>query len=411
MEKVFIPRQNIEALKKKFKKAAKKAVKLNMPAPQLFIFEDEMETEEFIVETANSRRKVKLAMIPVSCTGEIPIVKGWNLAAAIEHSRITENEVNYNTVRMVPGFETNSDLRTLPPTCDHCNHNRYRKTTYLLHNSESGKYFRVGSSCLKDFLGDVNPEYILNAAEHTRFLDSFLNEFEFEPSFSYQNEYPIEEVLAITNAEIRANGWLSRGKASETGDLATADAVYDIMTAPYDMLLNHQLKIIKSVNEFDAQLAKDALAWIGSFDLADPSLNDYIYNSALCAKRLTLTQKDFGIGCSIIASYKNKLAKEVAQNEKAKLEKDSEFFGDIKERIRDLNVTFLNSWSFDSSFGVSTISKFVTDDGNIVIWKTGGTNDFVAGEKMKITGTVKEHKIFRDVKQTILTRCKLTFEE
>lgn len=47
-----------------------------------------------------------------------------------------------------------------------------------------------------------------------------------------------------------------------------------------------------------------------------------------------------------------------------------------------------------------------TEDGNILIWKTGKWfgDDF---DVTTITGTVKAHNEFRGVKQTELTRCKL----
>jgi len=407
MEKIFVPRQNLAALEAKFLKASRKAVKLGMPAPKLQIFEGEMEIRDVILETFNDRRELKIAFVPVTFSGEIPVIQGWNLAASVEHSRIQENEINYNTVRMVPGFDDHHDLRTCDPTCDHCGHNRFRKNTYLLRNSETGEFCRVGSSCLKDFLGDVDPSFVVNSVNHLKFLDTFMDEFE-HVGGSYTQEFDIAEVLTLTNAVIRAMGWLSRGKAMDLGGMATADFVNEVENT-FPANYSYEMKeIVNSIDADDKQLAKDSLAWIGSFDLADPSLNDYLYNCAVCAKRVLITDKDFGIACSIIASYRNKLAQETKAAQEKEIQKDSNFIGELKERLRDVPVTFMKEWTFDSSFGICTIMKFMDADGNVIMWKTGSYEQLVSGEKFTITGTVKKHDIYRDVKQTTLSRCILT---
>jgi len=407
MEKIFVPRQNLAALEAKFLKASRKAVKLGMPAPKLQIFEDEMEIRDVILETFNDRRELKIAFVPVTFSGEIPVIKGWNLAASVEHSRIQENEINYNTVRMVPGYDDLHNLRTCDPTCDHCGHNRFRKNTYLLRNSETGEFCRVGSSCLKDFLGDVDPSFVVNSVNHLKFLDTFMDEFEHIGGF-YVQEFDIQEVLELTNAVIRVDGWLSRGKAMDICGLATADYVSEITFSDPAFYSYKMKKIVESINEDDVKLAEDALAWINSFDLSDPNLNDYLYNCAVCAKRQLISSKDFGIACSIIASYKNKLAKEVKIAQEKECQKESNFIGSLKERLRDVPVTFMNAWMFDSSFGICTIMKFMDDDGNVIIWKTGAYDQLEVGEKFLMTGTVKKHDIYRDVKQTTLSRCILT---
>jgi len=407
MEKILVPRQNIFALEAKFKKAAKKAAKLGMPIPLLHIFKDEQEIHELEIETFEKVEKRRVVFIPVVFFGEIPIIKGWNLAAAVEHSRVQENEINYNTVRSVPGYDDLVDLRTAPPTCDHCGHNRFRKNTYLLHNSETNEFCRVGSSCVKDFLGDVDPTYIVNSAKHLKFLQTFLDEFERIPGGSYIEEFDIKEVLTITNAVIRKTGWLSRGKVMDTGGFATADYVSEILNT-YPANFTHEMKdILNSIDDNDKKMADDSILWLKSFDLNDASLSDYIYNCSLCVKRELITTKDLGIACSIVASYRNKLAKEATQTAEQKVQKDSTFVGEIKERLRNMKVTFLKEWTFDSSWGVCTILKFINEDGNIIIWKTGYVEQFEAGAKMIITGTVKKHENYRDVKQTVLTRCKL----
>ena len=57
-------------------------------------------------------------------------------------------------------------------------------------------------------------------------------------------------------------------------------------------------------------------------------------------------------------------------------------------------------------------------DGNTFTWKTGNTlyiptcdGDFVVankGDTVVLKGTIKEHSEYKDEKQTVLTRCKVT---
>ena len=53
------------------------------------------------------------------------------------------------------------------PVCDHCKAFRKRLKTFVLRNIESGKYYRVGSTCVRDFIG-YDPSQLM---EQARYLD------------------------------------------------------------------------------------------------------------------------------------------------------------------------------------------------------------------------------------------------
>lgn len=87
----------------------------------------------------------------------------------------------------------------------------------------------------------------------------------------------------------------------------------------------------------------------------------------------------------------------------------SEHVGEVGKRLT-VEVTLVKSFSFESNYGyyptTSYIHNFVDAAGNVFIWKTTNSVSETAG-KIKLTGTVKEHGEYRDIKQTILTRCKI----
>ena len=84
-------------------------------------------------------------------------------------------------------------------------------------------------------------------------------------------------------------------------------------------------------------------------------------------------------------------------------ESNSEFIGTIKERL-SLTLTVKKVLVLENNYGYSIMHTFEDEKGNVFIWTTSVKT--LQKEKVyKLRGTVKEHKIYRGVKQTILTRC------
>ena len=102
----------------------------------------------------------------------------------------------------------------------------------------------------------------------------------------------------------------------------------------------------------------------------------------------------------------NDKAKEVADAAKATLEPEShsEYLGEIKERLRNLQVVLNDVRTFDGFYGTTTIYTFVCGE-DVLVWMTSSYKDIEKGEHLLLTGTVKDHKEYRGIKQTILSRC------
>ena len=81
----------------------------------------------------------------------------------------------------------------------------------------------------------------------------------------------------------------------------------------------------------------------------------------------------------------------------------SRFVGAVGERL-NLTVTVIKSMAIDSKYGSTTIHIMEDADKNIFVWTTAAKS-WPAGSVKTIRGTVKEHNIYRNVQQTILTRC------
>ena len=101
----------------------------------------------------------------------------------------------------------------------------------------------------------------------------------------------------------------------------------------------------------------------------------------------------------------------------------SQYVGNVGDRIEvKLTLIYTATWEQKSyaGFGTETMRCHIMKDadGNTFTWKTGNTlyiptgdGDFdVAnkGDTVVLKGTIKEHSEYKDEKQTVLTRCKVT---
>lgn len=88
--------------------------------------------------------------------------------------------------------------------------------------------------------------------------------------------------------------------------------------------------------------------------------------------------------------------------------KDLTYVGEVGEKLKKVPVTFTRKNSFCGRFGLTNIYEFRDDDGNYLNWFTTCDIDFEVGNILYLSGTVKEHKEYRGIPQTIVTRCKLS---
>lgn len=83
---------------------------------------------------------------------------------------------------------------------------------------------------------------------------------------------------------------------------------------------------------------------------------------------------------------------------------NSEFVGEIKERLRGLKATVTGIRSTEGYYGTTFIYSFKSGE-NVFVWFSSSCKDIEEGDEILLTGTVKDHKIYNGIKQTVLTRC------
>lgn len=105
----------------------------------------------------------------------------------------------------------------------------------------------------------------------------------------------------------------------------------------------------------------------------------------------------------------------VSEAEKAlKVKKStSEHVGSVGDKLT-VDVIYKHTASWENGYGgywnqgVTNLHTFEDLEGNVYIWKTGNYIEADYGTKFTLKGTVKEHSEYNGIKQTVMTRCKIT---
>ncbi len=390
MKKTYeIPSENLAKLELRINSLARKAITLDLTEPTLEVISSRMVP---ILNRDGLESGLDRKVYNVTVTGQAPQIDGWTLIAIIEHGS------ERNVINKLPGHQDRvipDHYRTIDATCGHCKLTRSRKQTYLI-LKETGKLLLVGSDCLKDFTGHKSPEALAKWYKHLE--DTLQDAVEDLGGGSPDNWVSLPSYLTRVAAVIQEFGWTSRGAAENNGLLA----------ATADIALDPDLDI-EPLDEH-SELAEATIAWVRN-DLAEKdSLNDYEWNlTSIFGSEEDdhFLPRHAGYVASAINAF-NKIETEKVLAESS----SSEYQGEIKERLVDLSLTVLKRLEYEGFNYNDTlhITIMQDEDGNVYVWKTSAKK-LNEGETYLITGTVKAHNEYKEIKQTILTRCKIKAKE
>jgi hypothetical protein len=323
----------------------------------------------------------------------VPRINGWTFVATIDHS----NEGG-NLIRFVPntGIDLPTSYRAASPICEHCNVNRFRRDTFVLHCAETGVFKQVGRTCLKDFFGH-DPMAVAKYAEILSYANECggaMEEFDFATG---RNHIFLRDYLAHVATMIRENGWISRKKANEEGCASTADLALTNM-------LSRGSRHYVEVTAEDRAIVEQAIEW-GSNLSNKHNLSDYEHNVVVVVGSSVVSLKSIGIAASVIGVYLMNRDREAQREAAAAAGGASEFYGIVGERIRNASVTVTGAFPINTSMGVLYIYTFAMGAA-VLKWFTSDKNMNV-GDTITISGTIKEHATYNGVKQTNLTNCRV----
>ena len=352
---------------------------------------------------------VKCKFILVQAEGTA-VINDWEFIAGVEHTSAGNIFSKAMTDVQIPARYRNTDSCI----CEHCNTKRIRKNTCIIRNTKTGEFKQVGNSCLNDFTHGMSASM---ATWYASIRTIFKDEEERPVSgwSWYQRYYDTKEVLQFTAETIRHFGYT---KTENRGD-STRDRMERFFNLTHGNTRYWEKSFIRETKElmekvgFDpkspeaVKMTEDALAWIGSQE----ATNDYMHNLKVATSLKETTSGRFGLLVSLFPTFNRELEYQAKKKAEAEAGKQSKHVGQVGDRVdvQVESVKCLTSWesSFDGYHETTTyIWKITGKDGNIYTWKTSKwLNEEVP--PVSIKGTVKEHKEFRGVLQTELTRCRV----
>ena len=362
----------------------------------------------------------RMAWFSVNVEGSTPVLPGWEFIAILE-PMVTDDGSVLNLIQKLPGKDCPSQYRDNVGNCDHCNTLRRRKQTFVLQNVD-GSYKCVGRQCIKDFLGyHGDPQQLASWAEMLAQLETLCSEASDEDWMgggSRQADcWDLKRFLTLTACRIRMFGWLSKGKAYETGKgTPTANSVLELLTPPGRYATENE-KIewkqfcAKHVEiEDDAKQAEAAIEWAKELDSVEIEASDYLANINLVARVGTASRKTSGLAASIIVAHAKAIEKEIKKQEAAN-RPESHHVGTVGERIKLITLKCEKIIRSESAWGLTGIHKLTDEAGNDLVWFASGSDWFKEGETLSVSASVKKHDEYQGRKQTIITRVTIWTEE
>lgn len=305
----------------------------------------------------------------------------YDVCAVIEHG---DNNVNLvytlNETIILP-----KKFYTAKGCCEHCRTNHRRVKTVILMDNNTQEFKQVGTNCLKEYTG-VDEMGIISAYEAVNsFLiqekDCFLTEFPKERKYRDTFEY-LAKCIHIYNE----NGYNKENQFKAN----------TMNIEPNDTDKHMTEKVIDFFNNITVD------------ELIDNGFGSFAVNV-----KNAVTQEYCKITSGFVAYAVvlwEKCVKYFEEKAKADAEKETiTYYGNIKDKIKDLKVTGRCVACFDTMYGVSKIYRFTDTENHVFVWKTG--TDIECKEDGTFTGivkgTIKEHREYNGEKQTVLTRCNV----
>lgn len=335
------------------------------------------------------------------------VINGWEFVASVEH---TENGNIFR--KAMTDVEIPQRYRCSDPYCEHCNSKRMRKGTFIIRNVESGEFKQVGHNCLNDYTHGMSASF----ASFNASLKPVFEEAQNQPISGvswFAKSFGTREVLCYSAETIRHFGY----SKSENGYNSTKERMRRFFDCQHGGLfpselndeVREQMESVRFNHESDEanKMVDDALAWLNEQE----EKNDYIHNLKVACLLDYTTYNKFGLLVSLFPTYAREMGLYEKRAKEMEQGKSSDYVGNVGDKVNvDVDsIKCVTSWesSYDGYHAsVTYIWKIISKNGNVFTWKTSKWMD-EENPPRSIKGIVKEHKEFREVKQTELTRCRI----
>lgn len=357
-------------------------------------------TPETWSETLEGGVSVTRSGYRVRITGQPPQYAGWRLIAAVDTLKDEAGRPLF-VLRCAPGVDDELVDREalVPGQCDHCRTARAnRRRLFLVQQQATGEYRQVGASCLKDFLGHSISPVFISVEELQEQLFSL-------GGSSTVPAWPVDEVLTMAEAVVEhAGGYVSVGSGS---GVATKGVVEVALCGRDDQSrdLREQLQPLMAAAAERAVAVKAAL--LEAF--TEPHGYEANMRAALSAE--FATPRELGLLASASAAYRRLVARDETREARQR-ERESTpdaWLGQEGEKL-SVQGRLTTAMTIDGyAYGTTQRLLVLRTDAGVVKMITAASwaYDVDAGDEVTVSGTVKAHDTYRELKQTVLKRPRL----
>lgn len=317
--------------------------------------------------------------------------------------------------------------------CDHCHTHRRRKSIVILRDS-NGNIKKVGSTCCQEFThgidGSLCSEFCGIYGEVLSIAVDCDNAI-YDNMETYRKrcfEKEVKSLFAVTVAAylIEKEGYVSVSRAYGEGTYSTAYKLNKFMTECIGKIVIHSIDNKKPYDSYTVQemlevsvpdiepetveIAKDAFDWCKNLTDADCN-SSYLFNLREICRTETLNgyMSLSWMITSLIPTYLREIENKKREALKAQ-ENTGDYLFEVGQRVTETVMVkdhkTYSSYAYNGEECTKHIYTFILN-GNTLVWFTEKRLSCNIGDSLKLTGTVKEHKEFNSVKQTIMTRCKI----
>ncbi|MEV3853025.1 hypothetical protein AB0J38_01720 [Streptomyces sp. NPDC050095] len=336
--------------------------------------------------------------VTVTISGDIPRHQGWTVLARLDHDEEGETLTN-----LFPGLpeqdaEAVRGYRAVENVCHGCKIARHRTATYLARH-ENGEFRQLGTTCVEPYTG--LPIKGLEALWRFGTLKDSDWDGD-EGGIPGDLRVPVVEVLRVTAAIVTQEGRFYSRSEQWKNTVPTADLVESYF---FDRKAPEAWRAAVDAEPDAPSTAAAVRAWAVQ---GCGSLNEYRHKVGQLAKGETVDPRHLPTLVSAIAGWyrdqEQEATERAAQNSKPQ--------GTVGERITTTATVTTVIELEGRTYGYNTqrrrLVKFQDAEGNVFVWFSSAATVPDKGDEIELTGTVKDHSIYGETAQTVLTRCRIT---
>jgi hypothetical protein len=377
--------------------------------------------------------------LTVKTEGMFKFPGNYKLVAVVDN--MTSGSIEIDKEEVVP-------KEFLQPSgeCNLCNQERYRGKNFIVKDGNSGKYLRLGSSCVKKYIG-INPAKYIRTLDYLRDFMRDMGGVADDDMWGAQGGggrrgldpsnriVDINKVISTLHDVLSSEPYVKReweypdrGPRYRTNDgKASADKAEKIIHNREELdkyPINTQY--VAEFKEFANSLEPIPPNIVKYTDDYSGEQTEYDKNAGFNEYRAKIkvfgTDANFRIkDTAFLASAINFFENEKKRSAEAKERKDSQWIGNVDEKIKIPYAKLMDMRSGEGQFGVWYLWTFIDDKGNI-LKKFGtldskfriekapegseeiGYRDFRKGDVFAFTSDIKKHDEYNGMKNTQLGR-------